>query len=71
MKYCLITTNNLQDLFEIKMKKILVFCVVVFVVACQSTPESAQKNIDKTQVENEVAPCTNGFDDVNVCQLKS
>lgn len=23
-----------------------------------------------TQV-NEVAPCTNGFDDVNVCQLRS
>jgi starvation-inducible outer membrane lipoprotein len=54
------------------MKKILAFSVFILLAACQNMPESTTtSSAEKIQVENEVAPCTNGFDDVNVCQLKS
>lgn len=33
--------------------------------------ESLQANQASLDNEYEVAPCTNGFDDVNVCQLRS
>ncbi|MGX5698422.1 hypothetical protein ACWKWF_02260 [Acinetobacter kookii] len=38
-------------------------------VATAAEPlQAIQASLDN---EHEVAPCTNGFDDVNVCQLRS
>lgn len=33
--------------------------------------EQLQSIQSTSESENEVAPCSNGFDDVNVCQLRS
>ena len=54
------------------MKKVLFLGVFVLLTACQNTSTSMQQSLVKGPVSNaEVAACTNGFDDVNVCQLKS
>ena len=54
------------------MKKILFLSVFMMLAACQNTPVSTQQNLAKSHTgSTEVAPCSNGFDDVNVCQLKS
>ncbi|WP_284729911.1 hypothetical protein [Acinetobacter sp. ANC 5378] len=33
--------------------------------------EQLQSTQSSSESENEVAPCSNGFDEVNVCQLRS
>ncbi|WP_213073394.1 hypothetical protein [Acinetobacter sp. ANC 4779] len=48
---------------------------LTFAVSIFSSMVSASEQVDAIQFssnsEQEVAPCTNGFDDVNVCQLRS
>ena len=58
-------------------KVFLSISFMVTLTVCQSVP--ATLAIDQVQVidasssniQQEVAPCTNGFDDVNVCELLS
>lgn len=55
------------------MKKVLFIGFVVMLTACQthSMQKTAQPMNINTQMTSAGMPCTNGFDDVNVCQLRS
>ncbi|NNH01968.1 hypothetical protein [Acinetobacter sp. ANC 5414] len=55
-------------------KVFLSISVVAALSVCSSVAIAAEQlqSIQSTsESENEVAPCSNGFDDVNVCQLRS
>ncbi|WOE32535.1 MULTISPECIES: hypothetical protein [unclassified Acinetobacter] len=52
------------------MKKVLFLTIFVFLAACQQISQFSPPTVSFVQ-NQEVAPCSNGFDDVNVCQLKS
>ena len=61
-------------------KVFLSISMVLALTVCQSVPATlASHAVDQVQVidssstsiQPEVAPCTNGFDDVNVCELLS
>ncbi len=55
-------------------KVFLSISMVAALSACSSVTIAAEQlqSIQSTsESENEVAPCSNGFDDVNVCQLRS
>lgn len=51
------------------MKNILVVAVFMALTACHSFPQPS--NSIAKQSTQDVTPCTNGFDSVNVCQLTS
>ncbi len=51
------------------MKNILVVTMFIALSACQSLPQSP--NSTAQQSTQDVTPCTNGFDSVNVCELTS
>lgn len=53
------------------MKKVFLLSVCILLTACQNYPQQSVNQLTETMQNNEVAPCGNGFDDVNVCQLKS
>ena len=61
-------------------KVFLSISFMVTLTVCQSVPATLASHVaDQVQVipssstssQPEVAPCTNGFDDVNVCELLS
>ncbi|WP_171255056.1 hypothetical protein [Acinetobacter sp. NCu2D-2] len=51
------------------MKNILVILALVGLTACHSVPKTSQTIAEAST--QDVYPCTNGFDSVNVCQLVS
>lgn len=61
-------------------KVFLSISVVLTLTVCQSVPAALASHAadqvqvihpSSTSIQTEVAPCTNGFDDVNVCELLS
>lgn len=61
-------------------KVFLSISFMVTLTVCQSVPAALASHAadqvqvihpSSTSIQTEVAPCTNGFDDVNVCELLS
>lgn len=53
------------------MKKVLFIGMFLMLSACQNNPQQNSNHLAERTQHTEVAPCTNGFDDVNVCELRS
>ncbi|WP_407307026.1 hypothetical protein [Acinetobacter sp.] len=57
------------------LNKVFLSISLAVTVGALSSVVAASERVEAIQSlsgsENEVAPCTNGFDDVNVCQLRS
>lgn len=57
------------------LNKVFLSISLTLAVSAFSSIVSASEQVEAIQFlsnsEQEVAPCTNGFDDVNVCQLRS
>jgi len=61
-------------------KVFLSISMILALTVCQSVPATLASYVadqvqvihsSSTSIQPEVAPCTNGFDDVNVCELLS
>ena len=57
------------------LNKVFLYISIAVVLSALSSVATAAEPLQAIQLssdnEYEVAPCTNGFDDVNVCQLRS
>ena len=54
------------------LKSIFSITMLLVLTACQHLPTTSATSTElQSSIEQAVAPCENGFDDVNVCHLLS